>query len=103
VIIILVTSFSKNFRDHYIGNEISQFHDLQSLDVDVDRAKAVLALAEDQHLPIINRLQEEAVSVLLLGRVVACLLGIRSKRVTVLDSARRPILAEFWGPLGRTP
>ena len=31
VIIILVTSFSKIFRDHYIGNEISQFHDLQSL------------------------------------------------------------------------
>ena len=31
MIIILVTSFSKNFRDHYIGNEISQIHDLQSL------------------------------------------------------------------------
>jgi hypothetical protein len=31
VIIILVTSFSKKCRDHYIGNEISQIHDLQSL------------------------------------------------------------------------
>jgi len=31
MIIILVTGFSKNFRDHYIGNEISQIHDLQSL------------------------------------------------------------------------
>jgi hypothetical protein len=36
------------------------------VDADVERAKAVLALVEDQHLPIINnRLQEEAVSVLL--------------------------------------
>jgi hypothetical protein len=31
MIIILVTGFSKNFRYHYIGNEISQIHDLQSL------------------------------------------------------------------------
>ncbi len=35
------------------------------VDADVDRAKAVLALVEDQRLPIINRLQDEAVSVLL--------------------------------------
>jgi hypothetical protein len=35
------------------------------VDADVDRAKAVLALVEDQHLPIINNLQGEAVSVLL--------------------------------------
>jgi hypothetical protein len=35
------------------------------VDADVEKAKAVLALVEDQHLSIINRLQEEAVSVLL--------------------------------------
>ncbi len=35
------------------------------VDVDVERAKTVLALVDDQHLPTINRLQEEAVSVLL--------------------------------------
>ena len=35
------------------------------VDADVERAKAVLAVVEDQHLPTINRLQEEAVSVLL--------------------------------------
>ncbi len=33
--------------------------------MDVERAKAVLALVEDQHLPTISKLQEEAVSVLL--------------------------------------
>jgi hypothetical protein len=32
------------------------------VDFDVDRAKAVLALVQDQHLPIINKLQDEAVS-----------------------------------------
>jgi hypothetical protein len=35
------------------------------VDTDVERAKAVLAFVEEQHLPTINKLQDEAVSVLL--------------------------------------
>ena len=35
------------------------------VDTDVERAKAVLAFVEEQHLPAINKLQDEAVSVLL--------------------------------------
>jgi hypothetical protein len=35
------------------------------VDADVDRVKGVLAFVQDQHLPIINKLQDEAVSVLL--------------------------------------
>ena len=34
------------------------------VDTDVERAKAVLAFVEEQHLPAINKLQDEAVSVL---------------------------------------
>ena len=51
MIIILVTSFSKNVRDHYIGNEISQIHDLQSLKYDMIQLDLTNAYL---HAPIVD-------------------------------------------------
>jgi hypothetical protein len=66
-------------------------------DADVDRAKAILALVEDQHLPTINRLQEEAVSVLL-----QVLYFLHQGRVQFLASDYRARLIEAHG-LGVLP
>ena len=62
------------------------------VDADVERAKAVLALVEDQHLPTINRLQEEAVSVLL-----QVLYFFHQGRVQFLASDYRARLIEAHG------
>jgi hypothetical protein len=62
------------------------------VDADVDRAIAVLALVEDQHLPVINRLQEEAVSVLL-----QVLYFLHQGRVQFLGNDYRARLIEAHG------
>jgi hypothetical protein len=62
------------------------------VDTDVERAKAVLAFVEEQHLPAINKLQDEAVSVIL-----QVLYALHQGRVQFLMGDYRARLIEAHG------